>query len=1548
MDCNTQNQSSDESDKLHETREKENRQTAICANFEKSIVLWSPGDIGSMVLHEGFNLHRMPKNYLTRKSYIEKLIYHATMSDSMKSPFAGFKVANEYLNELDHIDVISGIKTFKSFIRSFFKNNSRASTMIHKVGRTWLLNEFDIDSFLLSGGECHEWLWLREFLKKEDYRLCSHSLSRNVLISHDLESKFLYHTVFQSPELGLKKIQMLQPKSLPSSSGNDHTGNEITKKVVCSRLDPSSVGVEHSSMVDIALSSSLDDTVTTSNVEADKESRQFRSSWVINPDQYLHTAEWQLKDLSFIVGSDMPIFGTPKHPCISLKLSPLHESINVLTGIDVWLENIINEVPEVAMCYHHEGIVMQEYEIYKTCEIPPIIGFETEQINQIIRNLVMFLKRNATQEGHTYWLVKEPGLGVVKLYDLTTLGYKEFLNKCSKEPNGREAYMKDNNPFILPVASLCYKLAEIRVKEYIHYRENQIFQSTTFDSFNLKSSSSPRRYSTDNNDFNEVTTVMDALRLLRNCLNLISVHENFSNISDLSDLSFNSSTTSPGIQDLKFRAVLLLCRLYLITPTNVIMTCFKDIQGLICSSRETVSVNIEQFGKSLNSSESNTFIVSDENEKQITSTTNNLTIVPINSNRNYLGSMIIDALRKSNTSQLSKLAISILGSFNRNLAYGHHQSNLTNTNNPDKMLTPYSSSVNNHHHHQNCSAESYDNDIIINKTNEMNDSQTYSLPFAVLKSYIAKSEELWFMVYQQMHHTDTILNPIVIESLNMIFQYTLPALMLLEHLVPDKYTHCLLTLNEQHEKQIQQLSMKKPICPYCYSSCDLIKDSLDRCCLSDTLFIVSCLFSAAFISYPEAIQRTNITITSNHYQQDKKKNSELSTPSSVDTFIMQSACEQSKIQMKIYLNTVLLGPVKLSKKLSPGIEKLSDDDSSDILTKYTNWFNALNLAACCLQRIFLQSINTTHRQQRQHHSRKSNSSMMFIMKQRANKFESSHDLKAYMNKLKITNDWWSVLMNMFVCCLRSMWLDCVSDNQDEIIHLNFNKFLDQYLDILLCNPFDSSSSITSTDIVDITNTTTTNNNSNMSMISYQLIDTNEFQLYKLLALCSQSSSTSSSSFLLPWANKLSSLKKWRSNQDHCLPNETLYFNQQHSSKASNLNNNNPQNYKKFQFSLTTVCLARSIETLLHYQLYTNQNAMPSIQICLDLLLTTNEYLSICLEEFKTIQGDKLEYLDIVNNVLKQVLRYLPSDLTPYSITSSSSATNSLTTTESDNNNTNMAVNKDILRIFVNLRLYQLNVMLLRHHHGVTFKRGKSQTPAWFTMIAQARTTLDWHASYLASHINTSNSKGEDKHLNIDLQDVILHVTLLSHLVSLQTVNQDVLSIFGIQAILRDICRIHPILKLLINSPDDYFTTNPLYSNLQGPLNSISNNLIKLCDTLTRKSQIKRENKFDLKLTYNQHLKKTKHKNSVSNNRLTEQNNLETNNIYHENFSPESLLLSNIKKQQQQQSDNFLTTKQTINDETNNSPPPPPCQVFNSHCQVLQCQIEYLTKYLSEL
>ena len=53
----------------------------------------------------------------------------------------------------------------------------------------------------------------------------------------------------------------------------------------------------------------------------------------------------------------MPIFGGGEYPAISLKLREMNEPINVLTGIDCWLDNLICNVPELAMCWHLDGFV---------------------------------------------------------------------------------------------------------------------------------------------------------------------------------------------------------------------------------------------------------------------------------------------------------------------------------------------------------------------------------------------------------------------------------------------------------------------------------------------------------------------------------------------------------------------------------------------------------------------------------------------------------------------------------------------------------------------------------------------------------------------------------------------------------------------------------------------------------------------------------------------------------------------------------------------------------------------------------------------------------------------------------------------------------------------------------------------------------------------------------------------------------------------------------------------------------------------------------------
>ena len=39
----------------------------------------------------------------------------------------------------------------------------------------------------------------------------------------------------------------------------------------------------------------------------------------------------------------------------------MQKPINVLTGLDYWLDNLMCNVPELAMCYHIDGIVQVKY-----------------------------------------------------------------------------------------------------------------------------------------------------------------------------------------------------------------------------------------------------------------------------------------------------------------------------------------------------------------------------------------------------------------------------------------------------------------------------------------------------------------------------------------------------------------------------------------------------------------------------------------------------------------------------------------------------------------------------------------------------------------------------------------------------------------------------------------------------------------------------------------------------------------------------------------------------------------------------------------------------------------------------------------------------------------------------------------------------------------------------------------------------------------------------------------------------------------------------------
>ena len=71
------------------------------------------------------------------------------------------------------------------------------------------------------------------------------------------------------------------------------------------------------------------------------------------------TLLWNFEDIRMLIGSDMPIFGDKDHPSVSLRLHNLKKPINILTGLDYWLDNLMCQVPEVLMCFHQDGIVQK-------------------------------------------------------------------------------------------------------------------------------------------------------------------------------------------------------------------------------------------------------------------------------------------------------------------------------------------------------------------------------------------------------------------------------------------------------------------------------------------------------------------------------------------------------------------------------------------------------------------------------------------------------------------------------------------------------------------------------------------------------------------------------------------------------------------------------------------------------------------------------------------------------------------------------------------------------------------------------------------------------------------------------------------------------------------------------------------------------------------------------------------------------------------------------------------------------------------------------------
>ncbi|XP_055962652.1 erythroid differentiation-related factor 1 isoform X2 [Sorex fumeus] len=363
-------------------------------------------------LEEKTDLKLPPANWLRESAKLGPAGTTILGNSKKSKPFSSFGMAYDFIDSVGNdVDVVSDSENIKKLLKIPY-SKSHVSMAVHRIGRTLLLDELDIQELFMRSSQTGDWTWLKEFYQRLiDQKWQRKKKSKEHWYQKAILSKFLYYSI--NGDGAAQPVPSAEPQE-PSSSDQAHDAD----------------GASWPAPFEMPPSVSEDPSAPSQGLKND----------------FVRNILWTFEDIHMLVGSNMPIFGGGRYPAVSLRLRDNNKPINVLTGIDYWLDNLICNVPELVMCFHVNGIV-QKYEMIKTEEIPNLenSNFSTKVIKDIAQNILSFLKSNCTKEGHTYWLFKASGSDIVKLYDLTTL--------CEETED------KYQNPFTMPVAILLYKVA---------------------------------------------------------------------------------------------------------------------------------------------------------------------------------------------------------------------------------------------------------------------------------------------------------------------------------------------------------------------------------------------------------------------------------------------------------------------------------------------------------------------------------------------------------------------------------------------------------------------------------------------------------------------------------------------------------------------------------------------------------------------------------------------------------------------------------------------------------------------------------------------------------------------------------------------------------------------------------------------------------------------------------------------------------------------------------------------------------------------------------
>ncbi|GMH22412.1 hypothetical protein Nepgr_024255 [Nepenthes gracilis] len=156
-----------------------------------------------------------------------------------------------------------------------------------------------------------------------------------------------------------------------------------------------------------------------------QESEKYRRG---GNDEFVRVLFWQFHNFRMLLGSDLLLFSNEKYVAVSLHLWDVSRQVTPLTWLEAWLDNVMASVPELAICYHQDGVV-QGYELLRTDDVFLLKGisedgtpaFHPYVVQQNGLSVLRFLQENCKQDPGAYWLYKSAGEDVIQLFDLSVI-----------------------------------------------------------------------------------------------------------------------------------------------------------------------------------------------------------------------------------------------------------------------------------------------------------------------------------------------------------------------------------------------------------------------------------------------------------------------------------------------------------------------------------------------------------------------------------------------------------------------------------------------------------------------------------------------------------------------------------------------------------------------------------------------------------------------------------------------------------------------------------------------------------------------------------------------------------------------------------------------------------------------------------------------------------------------------------------------------------------------------------------------------------------------